>query len=200
MKSEAGDGMPTVVSVDEAGLTSLAGRRATVCGMRHMLPLLLFVALTGCGTGVYNHKIDVTINDPAKRLGPAPIEMSVFDKNGYSEDWARRTIGTTEPGKPYNGKAWGTDTKMFYDRTPSATVDAGVFVPSLESNGYFVLQIRPVSGTEQTTLLNYASFGVMTAEEDTIAPLPARFSSEAASKGWTIHLIVDVPASSAKKP
>lgn len=166
-----------------------------------MLPVWVFTIVSAaCGTGVYDHKIEVTINDPSKRLGPPPIEVSIFDKNGNSADWARKTIGTTEPGKPYSGKTWGTDTKMFYDRTPSMFVDAGFFLPALEKNGYFVLQIRPVSGTEQTTAMNYASYGVPTKEEDRIAPLPAHFRSEAARKGWTIHLIVDVPPGDPKKP
>ena len=169
--------------------------------MRNWLAVLIVsIASAACGTGVYHHDIEVTINDPSKRLGPPPIEISFFDKNGYSEDWARRTIGTTEPGKPYSGKTWGTDTKMFYDRTPSMFVDGGLFLPAFETRGYYELMIRPVSGTEQTTTLKYASFGVKTREEDAIPPLAAHYRSKGSSKGWTIHLTVDVPPLEPKQP
>lgn len=143
--------------------------------MRHLLPLLVFsiAAAAGCGTGVYNHRIEVTLNDPSNRLGPAPVEVSVFNKTqGSSEDWARRTMGTTAPGAPYVGEVGATDTKMVYDRTPPTDVAAGLALPSLETGGYFVFNVRPAEGIEQTTMLTYASYGVPTREEDQIRPLP----------------------------
>ena len=48
--------------------------------------------------------------------------------------------------------------------------------------------------------MSYASFHVKTREEDSIPPLPAHYRSEASSKGWTIHLTVDVPPVDPKKP
>ena len=48
---------------------------------------------------------------------------------------------------------------MSYDRTPSALVQAGLFLPSFAKNGYFALLVRPVVGPEQTTLMTYKSFG-----------------------------------------
>jgi len=170
--------------------------------MRPLLPLLVFTiaAAAGCGTGTYDHKIELTIKDPSRRLGPEPIEVSIFNTTGSSEEWARRTIGTTGTGKPYNGVTWSTDTKMAYDRTPPANLDAGLFLPGLRQEGYYLLKIRPIAGTDQTTALTWASFHVRTNEDDTVPPLPAHFRSEAARKGWTIHLTVDVPPGEAKKP
>jgi hypothetical protein len=167
--------------------------------MRSCLPvMLLTLAIAGCGTGVYNNKIEVTINDPSKRLGPEPIEVSVFHKNyGDSEEWARKTIGTTGAGTTYSAEVSETDVKMIYDRTPPTSIGAGVFLPAFEKNGYFVLEVRPVAGAEQSTLMNYRSFLVPTAEEYKIQPLPARLTSTGSSKGWTIKMIVDVPASKA---
>jgi hypothetical protein len=163
--------------------------------------VLLTLTIAGCGTGVYNNKIEVTINDPSKRLGAEPIEVSVFHKNsGSSEEWARKTIGSTGAGKAYSAEVSETDMKMFYDRTPPSSIGVGVFLPAFEKDGYFVLEVRPVAGAEQTTLMNYRSFYVPTAEEDKIQPLAARLTSKGNSKGWTIRMIVDVPPGESKKP
>ena len=144
--------------------------------MRELLPLLA-----------------VTVNDPSKRLA-APTEVSVFDhQSGVSEDWARRTIGTSTPGAPYAGETSATDVKMVYDMSPPADVKAGVYVPALEKDGYFILDIKPAEGPEQATTLGYYSFYVPTAADEKILPLAARFTSKSARKGWTIHLTVDVP-------
>lgn len=169
--------------------------------MRHLLPFLALAVCTACGTGVYNHQIEVTINDPSRRLGPAPVEVSIFNKtSGSSEEWARKTMGTAGPGAPYTGTVGATDTKMIFDRTPPAMLDAGLALPALERDGFFVLDIKPVEGVEQTTAMNYRSYGVPTRDEDTILPLPAHFRSQGSSKGWTIHLTVDVPPAGDKKP
>jgi hypothetical protein len=168
--------------------------------MRSLLPFLLFsIAAAQCGTAVYDHKIEVSINDPSRRLGSAPIEVSIFDiHRGYSEEWARRTLGTTAPGAPYAGEVGGTATKMIYDRTPPTDLAAGLALPAFENRGYFVLRIGPVDGTEQSTMLDYTSYGVATADERAIPPLPARVRSTTARKGWTIRLTVDVPPAEPK--
>jgi len=174
--------------------------------MRKLLvTLLLSIIVAGCGTAVYHHKIEVSLNDPTKRLGDGPVEVSIFDSlMGYSDEWARRTMGTASAGSPYSGTWSDTDTKMVYDRTPPASLQAGLAVPALQKDGFFVLQIKPVAGPEQTTAMPYKSYGVSTPEEDQIKPLTARFTGTPSSTGWTIHLIVDVPpaatAADSKKP
>ena len=101
--------------------------------------MFLTLAMAGCGTGVYHNKIEVTINDPSKRLGPEPIEVSVFHKNeGDSEEWARKTMGSTGAGKTYSAEVSATDVKsVCYDRTPPTSIGAGLFLPAFEKNGYF---------------------------------------------------------------
>ena len=163
--------------------------------MRRLLTAAaLSLALAGCGTAVYTHKIEVTINDPSNRLGlgPAPaVEVSVFDHTmGYSEEWARKTIGRAAPGAPYAGEVSDTATKTAFDSSLPADMSAGLFLPALTKDGAFILEIRPVEGPEQTATLPYRSFFGGKAE---VLPLPARFTSKGADKGWTIKLTVDVP-------
>jgi hypothetical protein len=161
--------------------------------MPKLLPILLFLILSGCGTAVFEHKFEVTLNDPTERLGPEP-EVSIFDNvMGYSDEWARRTMGTAAAGRPYAGRVSATDMKTVFDRTPPAMVQAGLALPALEQEGHFVLQIKPVAGPEQTTEMPYKSYTVPTAAEDQIKPLTARFTGTPSSKGWTIRLTVDVP-------
>jgi hypothetical protein len=169
--------------------------------MRQLLPVLLFSITAGCGTGVYNHQIEVSLNDPTKRLGDGPVEVSIFDNvMGYSDEWARRTMGTASAGSPYSGTWSDTATKMVYDRTPPEMIQAGLAVPALQKDGFFVLQMKPVAGSEQTTSLPYKSYRVATAEEDKIQPLVARLTGTPSSKGWTLRLVVDVPPAEPKRP
>jgi hypothetical protein len=174
--------------------------------MRKLLAaLLLSIIAAGCGTGVYHHRIEISLNDPTKRLGDGPVEVSIFDNvMGYSDEWARRTMGTASPGTSYSGTVSDTDTKMVYDRTPPERVQAGLAVPALEKGGFFVLHVKPAAGSEVATTLPYKSYLVSTAEEDRIQPLTARVTGTPSSKGWTLHVTVDVPpaatAADPKKP
>lgn len=165
------------------------------------LPLIaaaLSIALAGCGTAVYTHKIEITINDPSNRLGAAPVEVSVFDHTmGYSEEWARKTMGKAAPGAPYAGEVSDTATKTAFDTSLPADMSAGLFLPALTKDGAFILEIRPVEGPEQAATLPYRSFF---GEKADVLPLSARFTSQGADKGWTIKLTIDVPPASGPKP
>jgi hypothetical protein len=158
--------------------------------MRLLTVVALSIALSGCGTAVYDHKIEVTINDPSNRLGPPPLEVSVFDHTmGYSEEWARKTIGRASPGAPYAGAVSDTATKTAFDSSLPANMGAGLFLPALTKEGAFILELHPVEGPEQTATLPFRPF----LSADKVVPLPARFTSRASDKGWTIKLTVDVP-------
>jgi hypothetical protein len=169
--------------------------------MHKLVPLILLtLAFPACGTGVFRHKIELTFDDPSKRL-PDPTEVSIFNhQSGTSEEWVRRWIGTTQPGKPYTGETSNTDVKMIYDRTPSAEVSAGIYLPALQKDGYFIFEVRPAGRTDEQTTMKYESFYVPTKEDDKILPLAAHFRGEPSSKGWTIRLKVDVPPADTKKP
>lgn len=152
------------------------------------------LTLTACGTVVYDHQIEIAIQDPSGRLGPPPIAVSVFDKQmGSSEEWAGRWMGSTGPGQLYVGKVAATGTKMFYDSTPPARVETGIALPSYAKEGFFVLDVNPVEGSDQTTVLPFVAYGSPSPSGAATVPLPARFRSEFSGKGWLIHLTVDVP-------
>jgi len=164
--------------------------------MRYTTLLLLAAmsTLTGCGTAVYDHRIEIAIQDPAGRLGPPPIAVSVFDKDmGSSEEWAGKWMGGTGPGAPYVGKVSTTATRMFYDSTPPARVETGIALPSYAKEGFFLLDVNPVEGTDQTTVLTFVAYGTPSPAAASTVLLPAKFRSEFSGKGWLIHLTVDVP-------
>jgi hypothetical protein len=164
--------------------------------VRYSTLLLLAAAImqAACGTAVYNHRIEIAIEDPSGRLGPPPIAVSVFDRTmGSSDEWAGRWMRDSRPGAPYMGEVSATATKMMFDASPPARVDAGIALPAYEKEGFFVLDITPVEGSEQTTVLPFVAYGVLSKPAASIVPLPARFRSEFSDKGWLIHLVVVVP-------
>ena len=68
-----------------------------------LFTLLASLALSSCGTGVFTHRFAIEIDDPGGRLGPPPYLLSVFDPQmGRSEEWARKTMGTTTPGTAFS--------------------------------------------------------------------------------------------------
>ena len=167
--------------------------------MRRLAILVLAstVALSACGTAVYNHRIEITVHDPSGRLGPPPISVSAFDRlMGSSNDWAQKWMRDTSPNSPYIGEVSATATKMFYDRSPADRVDAGIALPAYEKEGFFVLDIAPIEGSEQTTTLMFVAYG--SPASTPVVPLPAKVRSESSDKGWLIHLRIDVPPAPAK--
>jgi hypothetical protein len=161
--------------------------------MRQLIPVLALAALAGCGHAVYRHSIELTLEDPSGRLNGEPVELSVFDTYGYTEEFARQTAGTTAPGQPpYGAVVAGSAQKMIYDFTPG-DVQANLALLSIEPRGYFNLHLQPVAGTEQTATLPYQSYLVATRDEAAIRPLTARYRSESSRKGWKIRLTVVVP-------
>jgi hypothetical protein len=169
----------------------------------HKLPLLVAFTITvfaGCGTAVFHHKIEVVVVDPAKKMGSEPIEMAIFNHSWtVTEEWVRQFAGKTTSAKRYVGETSSTDMK-FMDFSPPKDLDAGVFLPSLRPEGYYILKVQPVSGTEQKTELKWESFFARTKEDDAVPPLPAHYKSQASRKGWIVELTLDVPADYPKKP
>src|SRR5262245_58760690 len=107
------------------------------------------LAATGCGTAVFDHRFDVTVNDPCGRLGPGPVDVSIFDKvMGYSEEWARKTMGTATSARPYSGTVSATATRWITDCCSlPPTVVAGLALPAIQKDGYFVVDIQPEKGS-----------------------------------------------------
>lgn len=52
-------------------------------------------------TTVFQHNIEVVIEDPSRRLGSPPIDVSIFDRQlGYERSWALKSIGPSSPERP----------------------------------------------------------------------------------------------------
>lgn len=130
--------------------------------MRTRLMLLLLVLssaclVSACGTATFDHVVNVSIADPSRRLGNAPIEVGIFNKtSGQSEEWARRTMGVAGPGTPYTGTVWATDTKTLFDTSLPEHVEMGLSVPAYEATGYFIVSLQPVPGKDQRATASFA--------------------------------------------
>jgi hypothetical protein len=158
--------------------------------------LLISISGVGCGTAVYTHQIEVTIQDPSGRLVAGPVDVSIFDKYmGYSEEWARRTMAAATASAPYVGTVNTMPVKWFWDSTLPPNVIAGLVVPAIEKNGYFVVDINLVHGVAQSASAPFAPWGAFFPDStSTVPPLPVRYQGERGDKGWRIRLTVDVPA------
>jgi hypothetical protein len=120
--------------------------------------------------------------------------VSIFDKvMGYSEEWARRTMGVATAAAPYSGEVTTMPTKWIWDSTLPPRVVAGLAVPGIERNGYFVMDIEAARGPARKATLPFAPYGEYFPEGNQVTPLPVRIESEPAGKGWRIRLTVEVP-------
>ncbi len=150
--------------------------------------------LSGCGTGVVAHRFEITISDPAGRLGAPPIEISLFDRTmGASEEWARKTMGTVAPGAPFVGTYESVETRMMFDSSPARRVAVALWLPADEKAGYFPFVLEPIAGVEQQVTLPFVPWPDSYPEDDTVAPIPARVRSEARDGAWVFHVTLDIP-------
>lgn len=166
--------------------------------MRSSLVIATLTALltAACGTAVFEHRFEVTVSDPTGRLGAGPVEVSVFDKiMGYSEGWARQTMGVATASRPYSGTVGAQGAGFIWGTPLPANVVAGLAIPAVETSGYFVLDIKPVRGAAQAASLPFARYDAFFPEEGSrVPPLAVRYEAEPADKGWRIRLTVEVPA------
>jgi hypothetical protein len=154
-----------------------------------------------CGTAVYTHQFEVTVNDPSGRLGAGPVDVSIFDKYaGYSETWAQQTMGVATASKPYAGTVNDQSTRWAWDSSLPPRVDVGLAVPAVEKNGYFVVDMTLASGQPGAGTARFARWDAFSPETDSsVPPLPVRYEGEPArtrsngNRGWLIRLTVDVP-------
>ncbi len=150
--------------------------------------------LSGCGTGVFTHRFEIAIADPSGRLGPPPVEISLFDRTmGASEEWARKTIGTAAPGSPFMGTYESVETKMMFDSSPAKRVAVALWLPAYEKAGYFSFVLEPIAGAEQQVTLPFAPWADFYPEGSKVVPIPARVRSEARDGAWLFHVTLDIP-------
>ena len=158
------------------------------------LSLAALVLLGGCGTAVYKHQIELSIDDPSARLGSEPVRVSIFDHQmGYSREWAEKGAGTTSPGKPFRAE---------YTQTAGAYIGSGLpksvglsfIIPKLDEDGYWFIDLAPAAGAEVSGHAGYTSFGEYFPSTERPRALPVRYVAEEGDDGWIIRMTVSIPA------
>lgn len=163
--------------------------------MRLLVLLALLPGATGCGTVVYDHRIEVAFRDLSGQPVPGPVEVSIFDHAmGRSNEWARRTAGPATPATSYVGRLSATATRTALDssRLPEE-LRAGLALPGFSTTGFFALHLRPRAGETETVQLPFASYNPDVALAVPVPSLPAQMTAEALEKGWLIRLTVTLP-------
>ena len=159
-----------------------------------MVALVAAVALPGCGTGVFIHRFEITIADPGGRLGAPPHELSIFDPQmGRSEEWARKTAGTTAPAAPFITTYNTVESRMLFDSGPSPRVAAALWLPAYEKAGFFQLVVEPKAGAETTVTLPFAPWADFYPDGAKVVPLTARVRSEPGDRAWILRVTLEVP-------
>ena len=161
-----------------------------------VLALIFALPVLGCGTVVYQHTVEVLVSDPSRRLGPPPIDVSVFDRRmGYSEDWARKFMKPTSDAAPYKAPYTSMKTVTIFDPPRPADLEVALALPSYESRGYFALILTPGSATSGEKRAGFVPYGDFFPAEQ--APtLSVQYTATPEPKGWHIVLRLLVPPGS----
>jgi hypothetical protein len=153
----------------------------------------LVVLLLGCGTAVYKHTIEVVVNDPTRRLGPPPIDVSVFDKQmGYSSDWARKFMGPTSDDAPYTVPFSSQKTVTILDPPRPNELSLGFALPAYESRGYFWLLMNPGSKASGELRAAFIPYGEYFPPQQTTT-MTVQYTAKPEPKGWHVMLRLLVP-------
>lgn len=152
---------------------------------------ILAFSLLGCGTTVYKHQIEITIDDPLRRLGAPPFDVSIFDHyQGYERSWALKAVGPAARGKPYRAPYSSQATGSFFGGPPSQLV-ISIAIPKLDDSGYFITELAPRSGAKQRTVARFASYGSFFPDKGG-ATLPVEYVARSMDQGWNIQLYITV--------
>ena len=160
--------------------------------MRRSVTLVATIAALGCGTAVFEHRIQVAVDDPARKLGPPPVEVSVFDHQmGYSEDWAKKSLRPTSTSTPYVQSLTTTGTVTVGGAPRPKDVTIAVALPRLSTEGYYLFTAELPAEQERLAKASFVRYGEYF--PDPGAPtIAVRYRAEPDKKGWRVFLIVDV--------
>lgn len=167
-------------------MTSRAVRRA-------LGAIVISVSANACGTALYKHEVQITIDDPTGRLGTPPLEVSIFDSRmGTSTEFARKSVGVTSTEVPYK-RAFNTTAAALVGSAPRPdSLDLSVMVPAMTKRGFFVLRVRPGVATSGSGTAGYLLHSEFDPEGDgpqvqfhyTATPLP---------EGWALQIQLKAP-------
>lgn len=155
----------------------------------------LALTTASCGTALINNEFSATVVDPSRRLPAGPVEISIFDSSmGQSDEWARKSMGTTSPGNPYTTSFKTTTTKFIGDNGPSQQVTAGVAIPAYQAKGFFQFQLTPADGqtvTLQAPFIGYYDYNAAT--DGPVKPLPMTITAKSGDLSWQLSVVIAVP-------
>lgn len=157
-----------------------------------LLAVLAAVVLSSCGTGTFDahYRVGVAAG------GAASVPVSMFDSTmGDTQDWAERTLGTASPGQPYEATITAVETRMVTDSGPSPKLSAGLYLPSLHTDGWYVVAFTPEDGVAQDVSATFVPWDPPATPQ---SPLPLRVLATAQDSAWTVEIALPalVPASS----
>lgn len=156
----------------------------------------LALTTASCGTALITNEFSATVVDPGKRLPAGPTQISIFDSSmGQSDEWARKSMGSTSPGYPYTTSFTTTGTKFVGDNSPSAQVTAGLSIPQFQAKGYFSIQLTPVDGQAvilQAPFIGYYDYSAAT--DGAVKPLPVTVTAKSGNLSWQLTVVAAIPA------
>lgn len=153
--------------------------------------MLLLVA-AGCGTAVYEHRIQVAVEDPAGKLGPTPVQVSVFDHQmGYSEDWAKKSLRPTSASAPYVQSLTTTGTVAVGSSALPKEVTIAVSLPSLSAEGYYLFTAELPAEQDRGAKASFVRYGSYFPDAGAPA-IAVRYHSEPDKKGWRVFVVVAI--------
>jgi hypothetical protein len=152
----------------------------------------MLVVSASCGTAVYEHRIEVAVDDPANKLGPPPVQVSVFDHQmGYSEDWAKKSLRPTSTSAPYVQSITTTGTVAVGNSALPKEVTIAVALPVLSAEGYYLFTAELPAEHERSAKASFVRYGEYF--PDPGAPtVGVRYHSEPDKKGWRVFVVVAI--------
>ena len=149
-----------------------------------LLVMTVVLALAGCGTGTFDSTYRVSVEDPTG----AVVAVSVFDSSmGDTQDWAEKSLGTASPERPYEATMSAVESRLVLDGGPSKTVEAGLYLPELNPDGWYRVAFEPVDGAQQGVKAPFVPWEVPG------NPAPAidlRILPESDGSAWILDLTV----------
>jgi hypothetical protein len=161
--------------------------------LRAAVVAVLGLSVPGCGTVVYQHTVEVLVSDPSRRLGPPPIDVSVFDRQmGSTGDWAKKWMGPTSDQAPYETQHTSTKTVTIFDPPRPPDLEVSVAVPAYESRGYFWLLLKPGSSPSGEQRAGFVPYGD-SFPADQVPTMTVQYTATPEPKGWHLVLRLQVP-------
>jgi len=153
-----------------------------------LLAVFAAVVLAACGTGTFDAHYQVSVADDST----AAVPVSMFDPMmGNTQDWAERTLGTASPGKPYEATITAVESRMLTDTGPSPELSAGLYLPSLRTDGWYSVSFTPEDGVDQQVSAKFVPWDPPGTPQ---APVQLRVGSTTDGDAWNVSIVL--PATS----